>query len=85
MPTKKGVEGQNQRLALTRRYVQGIDLSGIVEQRRRLEPGNVEVDDLIDAIACLTTAFRVMTNTAFSLPNDQDERNARGLRMEIVA
>jgi predicted RNase H-like nuclease len=85
LPTKKGVEGQNQRLALTRRYIRDIDRLRIDEQRRRLGPGNVEVDDLIDAVACLITAFRIMTNTAFSFPKDQGERNARGLRMEIIA
>jgi predicted RNase H-like nuclease len=85
LPKKSEAEGQIQRLALIRRYVRDIDRLGVDEQRRRLGPGKVGFDDLIDAIACLITAFRVKMNIAFSLPEDRNERNDRGLRMEIVA
>jgi predicted RNase H-like nuclease len=85
LPNKREAEGQLQRLALIRGYIRDVDRLGVDEQRRRLGPGKVSADDLIDAITCLITAFRIMTNTAFSFPKDQDERNARGLRMEIIA
>ena len=88
LPKKSAPAGQDERLALIRGYVPSIDPSidraGLEEQRRRLGAGNVSLDDLIDAIACLITAYRIMKNTSCTLPPDPP-KNARGLRMEIVA
>jgi predicted RNase H-like nuclease len=82
---KREPQGQIQRLALIRRHVRDVDRLGLEEQRLRLGAGKVSIDDLVDALACLITASRVMNTTAFSLPSGQVEINARGLRMEIVA
>jgi predicted RNase H-like nuclease len=88
LPKKSTPAGQDKRLDLIRGYVPSIDPSidraGLEDQRRRLGAGKVSLDDLIDAIACLITAYRIMKNTAFTLPLDPP-KNARGLRMEIVA
>ena len=42
-------------------------------------------DDLIDAAACLVTAYRISRGMERSFPEAAVERDARGLRMEIVA
>jgi len=85
LPPKREPDGHLQRLALIKRFNQDLDGAELAKQRRRLGTGNADVDDLVDALACLITALRVMKKTAFSLPIDQVEINARGLRMEIVA
>jgi predicted RNase H-like nuclease len=88
LPKKRERAGQDKRLALIRSYVPSIDPSidraGLEERRRRLGAGKVSLDDLIDAIGCLITAYRIIKNTAFTLPPNPP-KNARGLRMEIVA
>jgi len=42
-------------------------------------------DDVLDALACLAAAHRVARGRAIVLPHGRVERDARGLRMEIVA
>ena len=42
-------------------------------------------DDVIDAVACLVSALRITKGQATTLPAGPPERDARGLRMEIVA
>jgi predicted RNase H-like nuclease len=84
LPHKGKPAGQAARLALISSYVPSIGHAGLVAQRRRLGAGKVGLDDLIDALACLITAFRIVNKTAFTLPRDPP-KNARGLRMEIVA
>ena len=88
LPKKSTPAGQDKRLDLIRGYIPSIDPSinraGLEERRRRLGAGKVSLDDLIDAIACLITAYRIENKTACTLPPDPP-KNARGLRMEIVA
>jgi predicted RNase H-like nuclease len=82
---KKEPEGRRQRLALISQVIRDVDDERLKEERRRLGAREVGVVDLVDTLACLITASRVMKTTAFSLPLGRVEVNARGLRMEIVA
>jgi hypothetical protein len=45
----------------------------------------VEVDDLIDAAACLLAAERIMHDKARVYPRKHTQKDRRHLRMEIVA
>lgn len=42
-------------------------------------------DDVVDAVACLVTALRIVAGDALTLPAGEPAYDARGLRMEIVA
>ena len=84
--------GEADRLALLRDYVPDFE-PGAVRKRllreRPRHPGQtgpaVGRDDIVDAVACLVTALRIVTGQAKTLPEGEPERDARGLRMEIVA
>jgi predicted RNase H-like nuclease len=83
--------GERERLALLRHYVP--DLEPRMVQARLLadhrQAGRrgavVGRDDVVDAVACLVTAFRIATGRELTLPAGAPEYDARGLRMEIVA
>jgi predicted RNase H-like nuclease len=53
--------------------------------RDKLGRANVGLDDVLDAAACVIAARRVAGGEALVLPTAGAERDARGLRMEIVA
>lgn len=78
--SKKTIEGQHERLAILLRHGIAFDP---VEERRRLRPSRVAVDDLVDAAVALLTAWRMSTEKAQVLGDGA--LDARGLRMEIVA
>lgn len=78
---KKKVDGARERLALLARVTPAFDLEG---ERARLGRAKVQRDDVIDAMACLVTAHRIVTGVALSLPEGKVQRDARNLRMEIV-
>jgi predicted RNase H-like nuclease len=80
---KKTTAGASERLGLLQAvFAHGIDVAGI---RARLGKSRVLSDDLLDAAACLATARRILEERAHVLPEGPGERDARGLRMEIVA
>jgi predicted RNase H-like nuclease len=80
---KKTTAGASERLGLLQAmFPRGIDIAAI---RARLGRSRVLPDDLVDAVACLATARRILDERALVLPEGPGERDARGLRMEIVA
>lgn len=79
---KRTPAGERERRALLRGVAPRFDLSAV---RRRLGPARVARDDVIDAVACLLAAARIVRGEARTLPGGVVPRDARGLRMEIVA
>ena len=79
---KKEAAGEAERLALLRPYLGAIDVTAV---RAGLGPGKVARDDIVDALACLVTAYRIHRGEARVLPEGPVPLDARGLRMEIVA
>lgn len=77
---KKTREGVRERMAVL--DSQGITFDAAAE-RRRLGAKHVSVDDLIDAVAMLVSARRIMANVAFVLGDTS--RDSRGLLMQICA
>lgn len=91
---KRTPSGEAERLALLRPFVGDVDVPGTrgdLHLRHRAQaPGTglgriVGRDDIVDALACLVTAYRIVTGRARTLPEDVVQKDARGLRMEIVA
>lgn len=80
--SKKTPEGWQERLSILAE--RGIWLN-LDAERGCLGRSRVARDDLIDAAACLLIAQRVITGCAMFLPAGTVQRDARGLRMEIVA
>lgn len=74
--------GQRERLGLL--LAAGLRFEPL-EVRARLGPRQAAVDDILDAAACALAAWRVAEGRALALPVAVTERDARGLRMEIVA
>jgi predicted RNase H-like nuclease/NTP pyrophosphatase (non-canonical NTP hydrolase) len=79
---KATAAGRKERLALLRPLLGSLDLDAL---RDRLGREAVRPDDVLDAAACLVTAHRLRHGRARTFPPDPPERDARGLRMEIVA
>lgn len=79
---KTTAAGRKERLELLRPFLGPLDL---LDARRALGREAARPDDLLDAAACLVTALRVRQGRAVVLPDGPAERDARGLRMEIVA
>ena len=79
---KSSVEGKAERLTVLARLGIVFDPT---EERIRLGRSRVQEDDLIDAAACLVTARRIQQGEERVLPGGDPQRDARGLRMEIVA
>lgn len=74
---KKTESGRRQRLTLLQRC-----LSGSAPAVARPRPRGSAADDLLDALAVLWTAERIVRGEAMRLPQEA-ERDERGLRMEI--
>jgi predicted RNase H-like nuclease len=81
-PPKRTREGERLRRRLLGRVAPRFDPVAI---RRRLGPARVARDDVVDAVACLVAAGRIHRGQARVLPEGPVPRDARGLRMEIVA
>ena len=79
---KRTEAGERLRLRLLRRVAPRFDPSAV---RATLGLSRVARDDVIDAVACLVAAQRIALGKALVLPDGLVERDARGLRMEIVA
>ena len=79
---KRTADGERERRRLLRRVAPPFDPDAV---RRRLGPGRVARDDVIDAVACLVAAARIGRGEALVLPEGAVARDARGLRMESVA
>lgn len=83
MPAAKAtVEGQRLRGALLADAGVAFDVDAV---RDKLVRANAAIDDVLDAAACLVAARRIASGDALVLPMAGTERDARGLRMEIVA
>jgi predicted RNase H-like nuclease len=80
---KKSPEGRELRQRILREAL-GVECD-VHRARERLGRARVGIDDLLDALACLATAERIQKGRAVTLPQGKVERDARGLRMEIVA
>ena len=79
---KRTAAGERLRLRLLRRVAPRFDPAAV---RATLGLARVARDDVIDAVACLVAAQRIALGKALVLPDGVVERDARGLRMEIVA
>ncbi len=79
---KKTVEGQVERTSLLEKAGLRLDTGAA---RFRLGVSQAGVDDILDAAACALAAWRVAEGRALALPTATEQRDARGLRMEIVA
>jgi predicted RNase H-like nuclease len=79
---KRTAAGERARLRLLRRVAPRFAPDVV---RRTLGGARVGRDDVIDAVACLVAARRIALGTSLVLPAGLAERDARGLRMEIVA
>ena len=86
------------RVTLLRRYVTSFDpdaaraglLQAFRQERARADgPGfsgvSVGRDDVVDAVACLVSAGRIVRGEAVRLPAGDPPTDDRGLRMEILA
>ena len=80
--SKKTEAGERARRRLLRGVAPDFDPAAV---RAGLGRGGVARDDVIDAVACLVAARRVASGTMLVLPEGPVPRDARGLRMEIVA
>jgi predicted RNase H-like nuclease len=79
---KRTAAGERLRRRLLRPVAPRFDPARI---RAALGLSRVARDDVIDAVACLVAAHRIALGKAVVLPAGEVERDARGLRMEIVA
>jgi predicted RNase H-like nuclease len=79
---KRTEAGERLRLRLLRRVAPRFDPA---IERAVLGRSRVARDDVIDAVACVVAARRIALGKAVVLPDGVVERDARGLRMEIVA
>jgi predicted RNase H-like nuclease len=77
---KKRVAGRVERIELLKPHFDHW-LGDALAQHRQLESGE---DDILDALAALWTAERIMNGTSVTLPPDSPTDSC-GLRMEIVA
>jgi predicted RNase H-like nuclease len=79
---KKTPDGQQERQLLLEAAGLRLDPHAA---RLRLGASQAGLDDILDAAACAYAAWRVAEGRAFALPAATEQRDARGLRMEIVA
>jgi predicted RNase H-like nuclease len=84
--------GEFERVTLLKPYVPDFDPRAVHERLLRLYPRTtgstgaiVGRDDIVDAVACLVTAYRIATGEAMTLPAGEPQVDERGLRMEIVS
>jgi predicted RNase H-like nuclease len=83
LPTnKKRSAGKRERMCILQRQVSHIEIKALLAGVPRRA---ASTDDFLDALACLLTAWRVCNDNELVLPGDCVQRDARGLRMEIVA
>jgi predicted RNase H-like nuclease len=82
--SKKTAAGRRERLAVLERFLPFINDEWLARERSKLRrTGPVAADDLVDALACLVTAFHIRTGRCKSLGR-ADQTDSNGLLMEIV-
>jgi predicted RNase H-like nuclease len=91
--SKRDRLGEAERLALLRPFLPVPDVPGVRADLRRQHREShsgptskriVGSDDIVDALVCLVAAYRIATGQSRTFPSGAPERDARGLRMEIV-
>jgi predicted RNase H-like nuclease len=82
--SKKTPAGLRERLTVLERFLPFINDAWLARERSKLRcTGPVAADDLVDALACLITAFHIHTGRHKSLGR-ADQTDSNGLLMEIV-
>lgn len=79
---KKSQAGREERLAVLSQHLPEIDIEA---ERKLLGPRHLDLDDMLDALACLATASRIAAGEERVFPANGPDLDAHGLRMEIVA
>jgi predicted RNase H-like nuclease len=85
---KRASEGRDERLGLLAPFFPNFDPEEVRSHllaANGLPAAHVAPDDIVDAVVCLITAHRIVTQEARVFPSGVVPRDARGLRMEIVA
>ena len=80
---KKTVPGRAERIAVFKTSGLSVSLDWLMRERSRLGRSQVALDDLVDALACLVTAFHIHAGNSQSLGR-MDQEDAKQLVMEIV-
>jgi predicted RNase H-like nuclease len=80
---KKRPDGSRERLAVLQNHGLAVSLTRLAQERSRLGAGTASTDDLLDSLACLMTAASMRNGRSQSLGR-ADQKDAKGLRMEIV-
>lgn len=80
---KLSQEGRRERLAALRRYVPAVDafIAGVPRSKRR---GSAAADDVLDALALAVNAWLGSVHGLRVLPDEGEELDRYGLRMEMV-
>ena len=80
--TASNRRGEDERLHVLAGYIGRFDPGSVRSSPR---PARTQRDDVVDAAACLVTAYRVSRGEHLRLPAGDPPIDAHGLRMEIVA
>ncbi|MBI4471310.1 MAG: DUF429 domain-containing protein [Acidobacteria bacterium] len=84
VPGKKTLEGRRERMRLLKQQGVRINANRLERERRRFGASTVALDDLIDALACMTIARKIAEGRAVRFPvSGVEARDERGLLMEI--
>lgn len=79
---KKSTAGFDERREILRAHLPDVDIPAL---RKEYGHRTVGADDILDALAGLVTAHRIVSGSARVFPEGEPEFDRRGLRMEIVA
>ena len=79
--SKKTPEGEAERTLLLSRVLPPFQIGAI----RATVGAGADRDDIVDALVCLVTAYRIASGTATTLPRGRVPTDSRGLRMEMLA
>jgi predicted RNase H-like nuclease len=85
---KRTPAGRDERLGLLAPFFPGFDPEEVRSHllaAHRLRAADVAPDDIVDAVVCLVTAHRIAEQAARVFPSGVVPRDARDLRMEIIA
>jgi predicted RNase H-like nuclease len=81
---KKKAPGRAERIAVLNTHGLEVSETWLMSERTHLGTSRLDLDDLVDALVCLVTASYISAGQFDSLGNPE-QRDARGLLMEIVA
>ena len=79
---KRTPAGEDERLELLARWLPRVAVGKV---RSCLGPQHAARDDIVDALACLVSAYRICRGQHLVLPSGRVPLDSRGLRMEILA